>query len=359
MAPAASGATKPREVEGLAPSERQALALLALAGGAAVAPAQLARLAEVEDAAGALGALERRGLAVGDAEGRFTIPPVLLERLRRGWDLAEPGEALLLRVVALARARLLSVDDLGAVVGVTAWAAESGRWSSVLRVVRAVATGTAAFARPAAWIGLLGYGVEGARALGDGDAHVWMLEQLAAAAAATGDVASAEQLLHRAARLRRDVRLAAQGARVRRALLRVVDPPRGAPRVAAGAVLLAALAAGGLALGVALFDEDTATGAAATFTIVQTTVGERTVTTTTTVERRRTVTERPRRRVVLRTITEQAAGGPAVETFVSTQTVQITTTVVVPTTVRVPTTVVVTTTVVAPTTVAPSATPPP
>jgi hypothetical protein len=77
------------------------------------------------------------------------------------------------------------------------------------------------------------------------------------------------------------------------------------------------------------------------------------------VERRRTVTERPRRRVVLRTITEQGAGGPAVETVVPTQTVQVATTIVVPKTVRVPTTVVVTTTVVAPTTVEPSAPTPP
>jgi hypothetical protein len=349
---------EPRELGGLSPAERRALAVLTVAGGAAV-PSRLAALADGDDAAAALVSLERRGLVVGDDRGRFTIPPVLLERLRRGWNVTAAGESLLLRLVALAPMRVVSAEDLGFVLAAARWAVESRRWSAVLRLVRAVGTGANVLARPEEWLELLGYGLDAARAVGDGDAEAWTLEQMSGAAAATGDAASAERLLRAARRLHRDLRLAAEGAGLRRALWRLAEPGGSAARVAVGAALLVTLGLGGLALGLAVFDEDTATGAVATFTIVETTVGERTATVTTTVERRRTVTARPRGRVVLRTVTEPTAPTAPFETVVSTQTVPVVTTIVVPTTVRVPMTVVVTTTVVAPATVAPTAPAPP
>ena len=361
MARPGSEGREPRELAGLSAAERRALAVLAVAGGAGASAAQLASLsgADAAEAAAALAPLEGRGLVVGDDRGRFTIPPVLLERLRRGSDVAAAGESLLLRLVALAQARALSAGDVGVAAAAARWAVESRRWSGVLRLVRAVRTSANVLACPREWLELLAYGLEAARAVGDGAAEVWTLEQMTGAAAATGDAASAERLLRAATRRGRDLRLAAEGPRLRRAFWRVVDPPGGAARVAVGAVLMATLALAGLALGLAVFDEDTATGAVATFTIVETTVGERTATVTTTVERRRTVTARPRGRIVLRTVTEPAAPANPVATVVATQTVPVATTVLVPTTVRVFTTVVVTTTVVVPPTVPPTAPAPP
>jgi hypothetical protein len=224
------------ELASLTPPEREVLAVLAVLGDVALSLEQLEALTSVADPRPVLAGLEQRGF-VEREDGRYRIAQGRRERLREAWNVVDTGDRVLRQLISIAEDGRLTWSDLDAVLGVSRWACEFGRFEELLRLVKAVQTTVDVVRRIEAWIVIVRRAQQAARALGDVDAQAW-----------------AEQELAKYAHVE-----AHESERAGRSLAR-----RRAPRWLAPAVAAAAAAGAGLLAGYAIFNTSSSPGLGAT-----------------------------------------------------------------------------------------------
>lgn len=169
----------PEELGALTAAQRQVLSVLAVVGSASLSPEALAAVTNLDDVEGTLAELERRGLVRREDERR-KLAAGLAPRLRRIWDIADNAERVLRQLVSIAEDGRLTLDDLDAVLAVTDWAAQTGRWSQLLRLVRATETALSLHERVETWIAIVERVQAAARAADHREAEEWADRQLAA-----------------------------------------------------------------------------------------------------------------------------------------------------------------------------------
>src|SRR5262245_43477501 len=187
---------------GLQPAERQILAALSVVGHATLSADQLADLGVTNDVIPLLEGLERRGLVRLDDRRRYSVLGGVGQQLRRTNEALESGDRLLRNFTTLARGGSLSAEDVAAVLGVTEWASEVGRFAGLLELVRSAQASFEIGQRANDWVTLVRRAGGAARALGGRQSGIWALEQRAASAASAGDAQAAQRYLSEADELR-------------------------------------------------------------------------------------------------------------------------------------------------------------
>jgi hypothetical protein len=172
--------TAATELTPLSHDERRVLAVLVAVGGASLADEQIALFAEVDDVRPILAALERRGLVQKDERGRHAVPAGWLDRLRGALDVVDHADRVLRQLISIAEDGRLTLDDLDAVLGISHWAADAGRLTELLQLVKAVEQALSFMRRVEAWVELVGRARRAARELGDRETEAWADEQLQA-----------------------------------------------------------------------------------------------------------------------------------------------------------------------------------
>jgi hypothetical protein len=168
----------PESLQSLTESERRVLAVLAVVGEASLTAEEVAELAEVDEVRPVLDELRRRNL-VRQEEDRDALAPGLAAKLRRAWDLTDTTDRVLRQVFSIAQDGKLTLDDLPAILGVSRWAAEAGRWSELLTLIRLTETVLDVKQRVEVWIQIVEQARTAARKLGDIEAEAWAENQLA------------------------------------------------------------------------------------------------------------------------------------------------------------------------------------
>ena len=187
---------------GLSPAERQLLAALAVVGHATLSADELSDIGIVDDVIPLLEGLARRGLVRHADRRRYSVLGGVGAQLRRSNDALAGGDRLLGYFTTLARGGTLSADDVAAVLGLTEWAAEVGRFERLLELVKTAQACFEVGHRTDEWVTLVRRARTAARSTGDRQSEIWALEQLAAAAASTGNAQVAQQYLQEADELR-------------------------------------------------------------------------------------------------------------------------------------------------------------
>jgi hypothetical protein len=191
----------------LSPAERQVLAALAVVGRASLSESELAELVEVDEVRPLIADLERRGLVAGDDRKRYSLLGDAGEEIRKTDDALAAGNQLMQYLQTLAGAGALTparlADDAQAVLGLSEWAAENRQWASLLELVQTLQSCFAIAERVQQLLALLERGRTAARALGDRNSEVWVLQQLATASTEAGDIAAARRYLQEADELQR------------------------------------------------------------------------------------------------------------------------------------------------------------
>ena len=205
---------------GLPPAERQILAALAVVGHASLSADELAELGIADDVIPLLEDLERRGLVRLDDRRRYSVLGGIGAQLRRTDNALAGGDRLLGYFTTLARGGTVSGEDVAAILGLTEWAAEAGRFARLLELVRTLQSSFEVGRRADQWVTLVQRARTAARSTGDRQSEIWALEQLAAAAAGAGDAPAAERYLREADELRYGPRVA-----TREVTETVVAPP--------------------------------------------------------------------------------------------------------------------------------------
>lgn len=180
----------PESLESLTPAERQVLAVLAVVGQASLSTGEVATLAEVDDVRPVLDELQRRGL-VRRKDDREALAPGLGAKLRHAWDLADTTDRVLRQFISIAQDGKLTLGDLPAILGISQWAAEAGRWFELLRLIRLTETVLDVKQRVEIWIQIVEQARVAARRLGDREGEAWAEDQLAASGRAIAHAAGA------------------------------------------------------------------------------------------------------------------------------------------------------------------------
>ena len=192
----------PTRISTLPIAERRVLAALAIVGRASLSGDELAELAEVQDVAPLVADLEWRELIGRDEKQRYRALGRIGEEIRQTDTELSTGERLLQYMTTLAKGGQLTperlLDDAEAILGLTEWAAECQQWEQLLELVKTLQACFGIASRVEEWLMLLDRGHSAARALGDRQSEIWVLRQLAAALASTGDLAAARQRLSEA-----------------------------------------------------------------------------------------------------------------------------------------------------------------
>jgi hypothetical protein len=253
-----------KQVEALPLAERRVLAALAVVGRASLSADELAELTEVGEIASLVADLERRGLITRDEKRRCALGR-FGEEIRKTDDALSIGERLLQYMTTLAKGGRLTperlLDDAEAILGLTEWAAEWERWEGLLELVKTLQAGFEIASRIEQWLTLLKRGRSAARALGDRQSEVWVLQQLAAASVIAGKSSVAQ-------RYRREVDDLQRGHR---------------PRIALWTLGLIVAAAAGGATSYAVANSNGDSVAKTVTTRIPVTIAGHTVTTTATV----------------------------------------------------------------------------
>jgi hypothetical protein len=190
MGEGGAGQGLPESLQSLTPAERQVLAVLAVVGEASLSADEVAVLAEVDDVRPVLDELRRRGLVRQD-DDREELAPGLGAKLRRTWELTETADRVLRQVISIAQDGRLTLADLPAILGISRWAAEAGRWSELLSLVKLTQTVLDVRQRVEIWIQIVEQARVAARKLGDLEAEAWAEDQLADAGRAIANASSA------------------------------------------------------------------------------------------------------------------------------------------------------------------------
>jgi hypothetical protein len=172
--------TEETELASLTYDERRVLAVLIAVDGVSLSDDQIALFGEVDDVRPILAALDRRGLLRKDERGRHAVPTGWLARLRRAGNVVDTADRVLRQLISIAEDGRLTLDDLDAVLGISSWAAEAGRLTELLQLVKAVEQALSFTRRIEAWLELLGRARGAARELRDPEAEAWADEQLRA-----------------------------------------------------------------------------------------------------------------------------------------------------------------------------------
>jgi hypothetical protein len=268
-------------------AERQVLAALAVVGRASLSAEELAALVEVEDVAPVIADLQRRGLVQRDEEDRYSVLGRLGEEIRKTDSVLATGDRLLKYVTVLAKGGSLTperlAEDAEAILGLSEWTAETEQWEELLELVKTLQACFGIAHRVHDWLALLERGRTAARVLGDNRSEVWVLQQMATAAASTGDAESAQEYLREADRLQRRrgggrrTTEADDGAAGGRAATTLAGG--GLPRAAYWLVGLLVAAGAGVGAGFALGGNDGNVGATTATVPLTMTVGGATFTT--------------------------------------------------------------------------------
>ena len=215
--------------------EKRALAVLAALGGAPASPEQIASVAGLSEARPVLESLSRDGL-VQVQDGRYTLSDLLARILDQTWELAPWRERLLDYFVDMTGRWRPDVgqllDDVEAIMQTTAWALQTGRWTEVTGLVKAIEGALAQSGRWDAWSDALGRALAAAQAAGDQSTAAWALHQIGSRALCLKEKSAARVALIQALRLREalgDVTGAAVTRHNLRILLGPPPPPRKPP----------------------------------------------------------------------------------------------------------------------------------
>jgi hypothetical protein len=250
----------PTQVMELPPKEREVLAALAVVGRASLSTEELGELVEVQDVGPLVDDLRRRGLVEEDEQRRYSVLRQVGEELRETDAALAKGERLLRYMTTLAKGGRLTperlVEDAEAILGLSEWAAETRRWATLLELVKTLQACFGIAERAQQWLTLLERGREAARALGDPESEVWVLQRMATAAASSGDTAAAKDYLREADRLERERMTVRRRTREPEEATTATGPSaptdRGMPRTAWWIAGLVVVAAAGLGAGWAI-----------------------------------------------------------------------------------------------------------
>jgi hypothetical protein len=164
---------------GLPAAERQILAALGVVGHASLSADELADLAGAPDVIPLLEDLERRGLVRLDERRRYSVLRGVGDQLRRTDSAVGMGDRLLDHFATLARNGALTParldNDAEAILGLTEWAAEAGRFARLLELVRSLEAAFGIAQRSGQWLTLLERARTAARVLGDRQSEIWAL----------------------------------------------------------------------------------------------------------------------------------------------------------------------------------------
>jgi hypothetical protein len=265
------------ELRSLDPDARLVLAVLAVAGRASLSVEELGEVTEVSDARLALVELERRGLVVREDGDRASLHPGVRGRLKRLLASVDVVDRVLRSFIRVAEDGRLTLDDLDAVVELTAIAAETGHWAELLRLAEAAETTLSITHRVEEWVEIVERRLEAARVVGDSKA-----------------VIRAEQELARLKQMTAPTTVARSGTAEQR-----VSPPPDGGGVRVVLAVIGAAAAGALGIGVGYLvsasgesEAGTVTTASTSETVTETqTEAAQTVTETVTETETETVTE--------------------------------------------------------------------
>jgi hypothetical protein len=153
------------ELGSLDPGARLILAALAVVAPGSLSLGEVREVTEVPEAQPALAELERRGLVIREAD-RFSLAPE--EQGRKGLlATLDMVDRVLRGFIAIAEDGRLTLEDLDAVLGLTRIAAETGRWTELLRLVEAAETTLSTTRRVEEWIEIVKRRHEAAEAVGD------------------------------------------------------------------------------------------------------------------------------------------------------------------------------------------------
>jgi hypothetical protein len=304
--PSGNGETAETRIAELSLEERRILTALAIAGEASLSEEELAAVADAGDVASIVANLQRRGVVHRDEQDRYSLLGRIGAELRETDQALATGERLAGYVTALAHAGDLSPGRLAqeaeAILGLSEWMAEHEQWNELLELVQTAQSCFSIARRIDQWIALLHHGRSAAQALGDRDAEVQILQQLATAHSVAGDAETAQRCLREADEVERSggppPQTQARGRDpTRLARTAAAETGRRSPRTAYWVAGLLAAAGAGLATGWAVADSNqgnvgsttipvtvTVTLSGQTFTTTEkTTLPAETITTTTTV----------------------------------------------------------------------------
>lgn len=175
-----------RSLDALTSEEREVLAVLASVGDAALTSDELALLTELEEVRPIVSVLEHRGFLRREGD-REALAGGLGPELRRAWDIADTADRVLRQFISIAEDGKLTLDDLPAILGITEWAAEAGRWTELIRLVKVTETVLDVKERVDVWIRIVEKARRAARAAGDRESEAWAESQLAASRASTAE----------------------------------------------------------------------------------------------------------------------------------------------------------------------------
>jgi hypothetical protein len=199
--------TEATRVLSLPPAERHVLAALAVVGRGNLSAAELCELTELDDVRPVIDDLERRGLVTRDEQQRYSTLGRVGEEIRKTDDALATGDQLFQYLTTLAKGGALTpgrlAEDAQAILGLTEWAAEHEQWARLLELVKTLQAGFAIANRVEEWLTLLERARGAARALGDPQSEVWVLQQMATASVGAGNASAAHEYLREADELQR------------------------------------------------------------------------------------------------------------------------------------------------------------
>lgn len=279
------------QIAALPPAELRVLATLGVVGRASLSGDELAELADGEDVTQLVADLERRGLIGCDKKQRYRALNGVSEKIRQTDAALSTGDRLLQYMTTLAKGGQLTperlLDDAEAVLGLTEWAADLQKWERLLELVKTLQACFGIVSRIKEWLTLLERGRSAARALGDWQSEVWVLQQLATTSARAGDSSAARQYQREADALRREHELSVHRAKddgdVSAGPQATIEADGRASRIALWMLGLIAAAAAGGATGYAIGNSNDSVGTTTTRVPVTVTADGRTVTTSKTV----------------------------------------------------------------------------
>ena len=167
----------PQEVASLDDSQREVLAALAVMGESTLSAGQIGALLGTADVRPTLAELDRRGLLRRDGD-RYGVAPGLKEKLAGAWNVVDTGDRVLRQLISIAADGRLTLGDLDAVLGISEWACEVGRFSELLQLVKTVQTAVDVYNRVEDWITIVRRARTAARELGDRGAERWAEDEL-------------------------------------------------------------------------------------------------------------------------------------------------------------------------------------
>lgn len=187
-------------------SLRQVMAALAALGGAPVHAEHLAALTGLADVTPTLKILQRRGLVQAHSP-RYSLTGGLDAVLQQVLDLTPWMERALAYFTSWAEAQQQTperlLEDADAILWILEWAADTDRWTDVLRLGRALEGALTLGGRWAAWAQVLRWILQAGQALGDQAIEAWSLHQIGTRALCLGDSAAARTSLTQALELRK------------------------------------------------------------------------------------------------------------------------------------------------------------